>query len=259
MVQHERLHVAVENRIATVTFDHAATRNSITREMWVVLRDTFIGFASDPEVRAVVLTGAGDHFGSGADLSKMSDGGPSVNAIDAMREVGSAAQAIYELAKPTVAKLRGTVAGASANLALACDLLIADDTMRFIEVFVRRGLTVDGGGSWLLPRQIGMARAKEMVLLGDAVDASAAREMGLVNRVLAPDELDAHVDDLAARLAAGPAIAMGMSKRLLNQAYSVSLNEALESEAHAQVVNFSSPDASEAMAAFLEKRDPNFE
>ncbi|MCH7788400.1 MAG: enoyl-CoA hydratase/isomerase family protein [Acidobacteria bacterium] len=259
MVQHERLHVDIVNRVATVTFDHAATRNSITSDMWTVIRDVFHGFASNPDVRVVVLTGAGDHFGSGADVSRMSDRGPGVSALDAMREVGSATQAIYELAKPTIARMRGTVAGASANLALACDLLIADDTMRFIEVFVRRGLTIDAGGSWLLPRQIGMARAKEMVLLGDAVDAGAAREMGLVNRVLSPADLDACVDELAGRLATGPAIAMGMSKRLLNQAYSVSLNEALEAESHAQVVNFQTPDASEAMRAFIEKRAPKFE
>jgi enoyl-CoA hydratase/carnithine racemase len=259
MVQHERLHVSIENRVATVTFDHAPTRNSITREMWTLMRDVFTGFASNTEVRAVVLTGAGDHFGSGADVSKMGDGGPGISALDAMREVGSATQALYELAKPTVARMRGTVAGASANLALACDLLIADETMRFTEVFVKRGLTIDAGGSWLLPRQIGMARAKELVLLGDVVDAAAAREIGLVNKVLAPADLDGYVDELAARLAAGPATAMGMSKRLLNQAYSVSLNEALEAESHAQVVNFQTPDVSEAMRAFMEKREPNFE
>lgn len=144
------------------------------------------------------------------------------------------------------------------NLALVCDLLVASDDARFSEIFARRGLTIDFGGSWSLPRRVGMHRAKELALLTDIIDASYAAEIGLVNRVLPDAELDAFVDDWATRLAAGPPIALAMTKRLLNNSLNVTMEEALDDEGLSQSVNFGTQDTREAVAAFMEKRSPEF-
>jgi enoyl-CoA hydratase/carnithine racemase len=145
------------------------------------------------------------------------------------------------------------------NLALVCDLVVAGETARFSEIFARRGLTIDFGGSWSLPRRVGLHRAKELALLADIIDAPTAAEMGLVNRVLPDAELDAFVDEWAARLAAGPPIALAMTKRLLNNSSNVTLEEALDDEGLSQSVNFGTADTREAVMAFVEKRQPTFE
>jgi enoyl-CoA hydratase/carnithine racemase len=144
------------------------------------------------------------------------------------------------------------------NLALSCDLIAASDDARFSEIFAKRGLSLDFGGSWLLPRLIGLHRAKELALLAEIIDAGRAAELGLVNRVVADGELDALVDDWATRLAGGPPIALAMSKRMLNNSFSVTLEEALEDEGLSQTVNFATKDTPEAIAAFMQKRDPEF-
>ena len=143
-------------------------------------------------------------------------------------------------------------------LALGCDLIVASDTARFSEIFSRRGLSVDVGGTWLLPRLIGLHRAKELAFFADIVSAQEAAGMGLVNRVVPAAELDAFVRGWADRLAAGPPIALSMTKRLLTNAFSVTLDEALEHEGMAQSVNLATQDTVEAIQAFLEKREPRF-
>jgi enoyl-CoA hydratase/carnithine racemase len=136
---------------------------------------------------------------------------------------------------------------------------VAGETARFSEIFARRGLSVDFGGSWILPRRVGMHRAKELALLADIIDAREAEAIGLVNRVLPDGELDAFVDGWASRLAAGPPIALAMTKRLLNNSLNVTLEEALDDEGLSQTVNFSTADTREAVTAFLQKRQPRFE
>jgi 2-(1,2-epoxy-1,2-dihydrophenyl)acetyl-CoA isomerase len=153
----------------------------------------------------------------------------------------------------------GVCVGVGLNLALCCDIVIAGDDARFSEIFVRRGLSLDGGGSWVLPRTVGLLRAKELALLGDIVSAAEAEHIGLVTRVVPNDRLDAEVAELAARLAAGPPLAMSTTKRLLGQSSQVTLSQALEAEAQAQAVNLGSRDTAEAMLAFLERREPHFE
>jgi 2-(1,2-epoxy-1,2-dihydrophenyl)acetyl-CoA isomerase len=175
-----------------------------------------------------------------------------------MRHVGDVCLALHRLPQPTVAKVRGVAVGAGANLALVCDLVVAGETARFSEIFARRGLSIDFGGSWILPRVVGMHRAKELALLADIIDAGEAERMGLVNRVLPDAELDAFVADWAGRLAAGPPIALAMTKRLLNNSFSVTLEEALDDEGLSQTVNFGTKDTGEAVRAFLEKRTPAF-
>ena len=144
-------------------------------------------------------------------------------------------------------------------MALAGDFVLASDRSRFSEIFARRGLNIDFGGSFLLPRIVGMQRAKELVLLADVIDAARALEMGLVNRVVPSGELDALVEEFATKLMAGPPIALATSKKLLNQSFTSTLDEALDAEGIGQAYQFTTRDTVEAMTAFVEKRDPNFE
>ena len=176
-----------------------------------------------------------------------------------MRHITDVCLALHRIPQPTIAKVRGVAVGAGLNMALACDLIVASDDARFSEIFAKRGLSLDFGGSWLLPRLVGMHRAKELALLAEIIGAAQAAEMGLVNRVLPDDEVDEFVADWAARLAAGPPIALAMSKRLLNNSLAVTLEEALDDEGLSQTVNFGTKDTVEAIQAFVQKRDPVFE
>jgi 2-(1,2-epoxy-1,2-dihydrophenyl)acetyl-CoA isomerase len=166
--------------------------------------------------------------------------------------------ALAQVSKPVIARVNGVAAGAGLSLALACDLIVASDRARFSAIFARRGLSLDCGGSWLLPRLVGLHRAKELSLLADMYSAEQAQQMGLVNRVVPHAELDAFVADWAERLAAGPPLALSMSKRLLNSGLNSSLVEALENEALAVAVNNATDDMKEAFRAFRDKREPRF-
>lgn len=260
----ETLQVFRENSVVTVTINQPKKKNAINSAMWDGLTEIFREIASRVDDRVVVVTGAGDDFCSGADLSGRGGSGAGAGAqnqvhhLAAMRRVNDACIALQRLPQPTIAKVRGVAVGAGCNLALGCDLVVASQTARFSEIFARRGLSLDFGGSWLLPRRIGMHRAKELALLAEIVSASDALEMGLVNRVLPDGEVDAFVDNWARKLAAGPPIALAQSKRLLNNSLNVTLEEALDDEAAAQTINFATSDTAEAMRAFIEKREPKF-
>lgn len=246
--------------IATVTLNRPAVKNAATPEMWAHLGNLYRDLGRDDSVRVVVVTGANDEFCSGADVSGMASRGDSdrVHTLQAMRTVGECCEALYDMPKVTIARVPGVAAGAGMNMALCCDFVVASDRARFSEIFARRGLTVDFGGSYLLPRIVGMQRAKELVLLADIISAAEADRIGLVNRVVPHDELDAVVVDLAARAAAGPPRQLAMSKALLNKSFTSTLAEALEQEGLAQSFNFTTKDTAEAMQAFVEKRDPDF-
>jgi 2-(1,2-epoxy-1,2-dihydrophenyl)acetyl-CoA isomerase len=169
--------------------------------------------------RVVIITGAGG-FLSGADLSGggVDGGAQRPHQLAMMRRVGDVALTLHRLPQPTIAKVGGVAAGAGANMAFGCDLIVASDEARFTEIFARRGLTIDFGGSWLLPRLIGLHRAKELAFFADIISAKEAEAFGLVNRVVPAGELDAFVDDWAQKLATGPPIALAQTKRLLNNA-----------------------------------------
>jgi 2-(1,2-epoxy-1,2-dihydrophenyl)acetyl-CoA isomerase len=264
----ETLQVFRENSVVTVTINQPEKKNAINSAMWDGLADIFREIASRTDDRVVVVTGAGNDFCSGADLSgrggNAAAGGAGAGAqnqvhhLATMRRVNDACIALQRLPQPTIAKVRGVAVGAGCNLALGCDLVVASSTARFSEIFARRGLSLDFGGSWLLPRRIGMHRAKELALLAEIIGANDALEMGLVNRVLPDSEVDAFVDDWARKLAAGPPIALAQTKRLLNNSLNVTLEEALDDEAAAQTINFATSDTAEAMRAFIEKREPKF-
>jgi 2-(1,2-epoxy-1,2-dihydrophenyl)acetyl-CoA isomerase len=250
-----------ERGVVTVTLDRPHRRNALDRVLFAGLRELCREIADRRGDRAVVITGAGGAFCSGADLSPQGGNSPAEQRtmLAHMRWLGDTVLAVHALPQPTVARVDGVAAGAGWNLALACDLIVASDRSTFSQIFAKRGLTIDFGGSWLLPRLVGMHKAKELALLAEVIDAATADRLGLCNRVVPVDELDATVDDLVGRLAAGPPLALSMTKRLLDQAFDVSLAQAVEAEAQAQSVNGGTADTIEALKAFAEKRTPRFE
>jgi enoyl-CoA hydratase/carnithine racemase len=258
----ETLLVERADGVTTVTLHRPDKKNAINGRMWRELIEVFDEVADDRDARVLVITGEGDGFCSGADLTDEENAedlrGGVGGGLRSMRVVGRAALRLHELSIPTIAAVNGVAAGAGCNLALGCDLVIASDRARFSEIFSKRGLSVDFGGSWLLPRLVGMHKAKELVFLADIIDAAEADRIGLVNRVVPHDELDATVREIAGRLAALPPVQLSVSKRLLNQSLSVSMSDALEFEDVAQVLNFQSADTAEAVAAFVQKRPPKF-
>lgn len=255
----ETIEVNRSTGIVTVTLNRPAKKNAANGQMWDELLETFRDIAAGGTDRVMVLTGAGGDFCAGADLTGGGTGAPGRHPVAQMRHVGDVAMSLHRLPIPTIAKVRGVAVGAGCNMALGCDLVVASDNARFSEIFAKRGLSIDFGGSWLLPRVVGMHRAKELALFADIINAAEAERIGLVNRVVADAEIDAFVDDWAARLAAGPPIALAMTKRMLDNSFQVTLDEALDDEGVSQAVNFGTADTLEAMKAFAEKRAPKFE
>ncbi len=255
MESFETLLVDRRDGVVTATMNRPHRKNAVTATMMEELLGVITEVAARRDDRVLVLTGAGDAFCSGADLSES----PVTDGLTSMRHVGDLILALHRLAKPTIAKVGGVAAGMGANMALGCDLILASDDARFIEIFSKRGMSIDGGGSWVLPRLVGLHRAKELAFFAEPIWAPDALAMGLVNRVVPAGELDALVDDWARKLAAGPTIALSMTKTLLNNGLSVSMQQALEDEARCQIVSAGTSDIVEAMKAFVEKREPNFE
>jgi 2-(1,2-epoxy-1,2-dihydrophenyl)acetyl-CoA isomerase len=253
----ETLQVQRADGVVTVTFDRPHKKNAINSVMWTELAEVAASIVGSTEDRCVVLTGAGGEFCSGADLSDGS--GEAMHQLARMRRINAVIQAFHELPQPTIAKVDGVAAGVGMNLALGCDLVVASSRSRFSEIFARRGLSLDGGGSWLLPRIVGLHRAKELALFAEVIPAAEAFRLGVVNRVVPVGELDELVAEWAARLAAGPPIALAMTKRMLNRSFEQSFEQALDDEARSQTVNFGTRDTAEAIGAFLEKRPPTFE
>lgn len=249
-----------ENGVVTVTFNRPKRKNAANGTMWIELLDVLTEIHFRSQDRVVVFTGAEGEFCSGADLVDMGDGSGRSHSHSyySMREITSVIMALARLPQPTIAKVRGVAVGVGCNIALGCDLVVASDNARFSEIFSKRGMSLDGGGSWILPRRVGLHRAKELAFFADIIDATEADRIGLVNRVVADAELDAFVDNWVERLLALPPIALAQSKRLLNNAMQVTLEEALDDEGVAQAVNFSTKDTAEAISAFVEKRAPNF-
>ena len=248
-----------DEAIITITMNRPEKKNAANGVMWEELRETFRQIAILNNHRVVILTGAGGSFCSGADLwGEGPTDGRNPHWLSAMDNISDLALALHRLPMPVIAKVRGVAAGAGMNMALGCDLIVASDNARFSEIFARRGLSVDFGGSWVLPRLIGMHKAKELALFADILDAHEAKEFGLVNRVVADDQLDDFVANWARRLAAGPPIALAQTKRLLTNSFSMTMAEALDSEAAAQTINFTTKDTEEAIRSFTEKREPKF-
>ena len=240
--------------VRTLTLNRPQRKNAITPELWIALRDALAEAGRDRGVRALVITGAGGSFCSGADISVRDD----VHPKDKLQRLTDVALALHELPIPTVAKVNGVAVGAGWNLALGCDLVVATPESTFSQIFSKRGLSIDLGGSWLLPKLVGLQQAKRLALLAETIDATQAHALNLVTWVVSAAEVDAFVTDLAGRLAAGPPIALAQTKALLNEGADRTLRDALANEARAQAVNFATTDAAAAYAAFAERREPSF-
>ena len=220
------------------------------------MRTAFDAFENS-ELRVLVVRGAGGNFCAGADLG---DGPVPLESLEAaaesMRRTNAAALSLHRISKPTVAAVSGVAVGAGMNLALGCDIVLADETARFSQVFVRRGLTLDFGGTWLLPRIVGMAKAKDLALTGRIVDAAAAERMGLVARVV--DDLDAALSDVTDQLALGAPLGVKAIKQGLHAASHMSFEEAIDAEGVAQAECLVSQDFAEGVGAFFDRRPPDF-
>jgi enoyl-CoA hydratase/carnithine racemase len=254
----ETLIVERKDGVVTVTMNRPERKNAANGVMLNELKAVFAEVEDSADDRVMILTGAGGAFCSGADLSDPNGPAtdPTRSGLARMRRLGDVALALHHVSKPTIAKVDGVAVGAGLSLALGCDLIVCSDRARLSMIFAKRGLSLDNGGSWLLPRLVGMARAKEIALFGGMWSGEEALGIGLVNRVLPLDELDGYVDDWATTLSAGPPLALSMTKTLLHASSMVSMEQAVEDEARCQALNFSSEDTAEAMAAFKEKRDP---
>ena len=250
-----------EDQVEVVTLNRPQRLNALTYNMLHLLAQRFEELEQDDDVRAVVLTGEGRGFCTGADLG---GGGGRQDVFTPMGMRLSAqlysrvVRAMADLEKPIVGAVNGDAAGAGCNIALACDLLVASENARFIQVFVRRGMVPDAGGTYFLPRLVGLAKAKELMFSGEAVDARRALELGLVNKVVAAERLMDEAMEMAHGLAKGPTRTMGMIKRMLNRSFESDLATALELEASLQGIAVSTSDVMEGVSSFMEKRPPDF-
>ena len=270
---HPEIRVERDGYVTTVTIDRPGSKNACTGDMWVSLGEIFrrLGHSG---TRVVLLTGAGGNFCAGADLSGLAASGPapggdgsdgpdpdapSTTILDGMRVLGDVVVAIHGCPVPVVAKVDGLCVGAGLGLALAADLTWCSDRARFSAIFAKRGLSLDFGTSWLLRQRIGAHKAKELAFTGKIVNGVEAHALGLVNAVVPADELDAAASDVVDAIAAGPPLALSMTKREIDHAATASLAQALETEALAQSVNATTADMREAMIAYVEKRPARFE
>jgi 2-(1,2-epoxy-1,2-dihydrophenyl)acetyl-CoA isomerase len=252
------LEVDAETRVATITLNRPEALNSLTVPMKQALLAAFRKVDRDPGVRAVVLTGAGRAFCAGQDLTERLEPDAAPLGVEVRERYNPIVRAMRGSSKPIVGAINGVAAGAGAALALACDIRIASDAASFALAFGRVGLVPDSGATWFLPRLVGDARAAEMALLNEPIRADEAARIGLIGRVVAPDQLLAEAHAVAARLAAGAPRAIALTKRALATTWARDLDAALEYEAHIQDLAGRTKDHKEGMAAFLEKRPPRF-
>ena len=253
--------------VATFTLNRPAARNALTTGMFLDLERQLMEIEADDEVRGVVITGAGRGFSAGADLKPVSKDErrrtmkpcfPGDQGGDILDRANRCILRLQRLPKPVLASLNGDAVGVGCSLALAADLRIASDKARLGVVFSRIGLGPDGGASHFLRNLVGTAKALELMFLGDLVDAAEALRLGLVNRVVAPDDLAGVTSELAERLANGPTQAYGFAKAAVYQGATLPLASLLDLEARNQQIAARSHDAKEGIKAFLEKRKPDF-
>jgi 2-(1,2-epoxy-1,2-dihydrophenyl)acetyl-CoA isomerase len=254
-----------DDHVARITLDRPEAKNALSVQMRDDLVRAVRQARTDADVRALLITGTGDAFCAGMDLGAStvaragSEGFDTRSTSEALRVgVQAMIRELWELDKPTVAAVNGTAVGPGAHLALACDFVLVHEATRFVWSFARWGLVVDAGGAYLLPRLVGLSRAKAMVLLGEGATGETAVRDGLAYKCVPIDDLDTTAHELAARLAAGPTRSLGLSKRLLNRSFETDLPVTLDLEGAYQSLATTSGDLAEGMASFREKRDPRF-
>lgn len=258
MTTTDGLRLEVDGAVASVTLDRPAALNALTIPVKVALLDALRSIADDRAVRAVVLTGAGRAFCAGQDLGEREAPDAPPLDVELRERYNPIIRAIRDMGQPVIAAVNGVAAGAGASIAFACDLRIASSEARFVLAFGRIGLVPDSGATWFLPRLVGAARAAEMTLVGDAIDAEEALRIGLVSRVVPADSLLAEARALADRIAAGAPRAMAATKHALQRSWASDLEATLEAEARLQGEAGATADHAEGLAAFRDKRTPRF-
>lgn len=248
----------VAGGVATITLNRPEVYNALNDGITYELQDVWKAVAKDDQVRVVVLTGAGKAFCSGQDL-KAASGQEKRSFMDSLQKrYNPIIRAMRSLPKPIVCRLNGVAAGAGCSLALACDMIIAAEEATLIEVFINIGLVPDSGSAYFLPRLVGMAKAFELCSMGSRVKAAEALQLGLVNKVVAADQLDAALKEYTDYFSQAPTKSIGLIKKMLAKSTTANLDEILEYEAYCQEIAGSTHDYKEGVTAFLEKRKPVF-
>lgn len=258
----EGLRFEVVDGVGRITLARADRLNSLTFEIYARLRDLFAELERDDRVKVVVIRGEGKGFCSGGDVHEIIGKLTSYGAVDMTafaRMTGDVVKNMRRLRKPIIASIQGMAAGAGAVIALASDMRIASADARIAFLFTKVGLTgADMGAAYLLPRVVGLAKATEMLMLGDTVSAEEGHRLGLFNQVVAGHELEARTQEIAQRLVEGPSFSLGMTKELLNNSMNLDLFSAIDAEARAQTICMLADDFKEFHASFVEKRKPRF-
>ncbi|HEY5074073.1 MAG TPA: enoyl-CoA hydratase [Pyrinomonadaceae bacterium] len=257
----ELIKITEANGIVTITLNRPDRLNALVGHMRRDLAEALEEAGSDPEVRVVVINGEGRAFCAGGDVQFMAELVERNDSEEFARLLGAARRvvlAIRQMTKPVIASIEGPASGAGFNLALACDLRIASRTATFSQSFVKLGFLPDWGGTYFLPRMVTSNIACELFFLGDTIDANEAFRLGLINRVVAPEQLEAETQKLAERLRDGPAVSIAAAKHAVYASEHDSLEQMLQYEVEAQVRCFESEDGREGVRAFLEKRPPRF-
>ena len=256
---YQTLRVERDGAIATITLNRPDARNAIDLTMRQELVGALDEVEADEAARVLILAGSGGHFCAGGDVKSMrtrrltaAEGRGRVELLNRM------VLRLVDFPRPTIAMVDGFAVGAGTNLALCCDLVVASDRAKFGELFNKIGLVPDGGGTWLLSRLVGLARAKELIFTGDVFDAAEAARIGLVNRVVPVADLARATRELAERIAAGPPGVQRLAKHMVNRAATSDLASALDLEAYSQGLAIASDDHQEGLAAFFDKRPPKF-
>lgn len=259
---YETILLKKEDRVATISLNRPKVLNAFSMQLHEEIYDALNDAAADDEVRCIVLRGEGKGFSAGADLAEVVEGDDDPDGPDLgeyLRETyGRLIMRVVGIEKPIVAALHGPVYGAGLGLALACDLRLAAESAKFSVAFIKIGLIPDAGVSFFLPRVVGLGRAMQMSMLGEALDAQEAHRVGLVNEVVPDEKLEEEVSTLAGRLAGLPTQALGRIKQTLHRSFESDLAAALEAEAVGQTFCGYTEDHKEGIAAFFEKRDPTF-
>ncbi|WP_166903908.1 enoyl-CoA hydratase/isomerase family protein [Mycobacterium sp. DL440] len=258
----EAISTSRDSAVLRITLDRPSRRNSLSHSMIDSLVATLSAAAYDESLRAVVITAAGEDFCAGADWVATNSTGQRPRTGDLVRRIPHTAHRVIELVAtiqlPVVCAVRGWAVGLGCNLALAADFTIADTGATFWEPFMSRGFTPDSGATWLLPRLAGVARAKRMLLLGEKVSGSQAAEWGLIHSAVPADELDSAAEQLLARLAAGPTVAIGLAKQAIAYGQHATLTQSMNQELSNLELSCRTGDFKEGLAAFREHRDPDF-